>query len=103
MLNHSQIGKGGTMYISTTTIINVAALVTALITIGGILFSIFKWFQKQKQQDIDISSIKEENTLLCYGLMACLDGLQQLGANHTVPVAKDKLEKYLNQKAHDQI
>lgn len=49
------------MYISTTTIINVAALVTALITIGGIIFSIFKWFQKQKQQDIDISSIKEEN------------------------------------------
>lgn len=103
MLNHSQMGKGGTMYISTATIINVAALVTALITIGGILFSIFKWFQKQKQQDIDIKSMKEENTLLCYGLMACLDGLQQLGANHTVPVAKDKLEKYLNQKAHDQI
>lgn len=44
--------------------------------------------------------MKEENTLMCYALMACLDGLMQLGANHTVPVAKEKLDKYLNQQAH---
>ena len=47
-----------------------------------------------------IAKIKEENTLICFALSACLDGLQQLGANHSVPVAKDKLDKYLNQKAH---
>ena len=91
------------MYITTSTIINLAALITAVITIFGIVFSIFKWFQKQKQQDIDIKAIKKENTLICYGLMACLDGLEQLGANHSVPATKDKLEKYLNQKAHDQV
>jgi citrate synthase len=34
-------------------------------------------------------------------LCACLDGLQQLGANHSVPVAKAKLEEWLNDKAHD--
>ena len=51
----------------------------------------------------DIRSIKEEQTLICFALKACLDGLEQLGANPTVPLAKDKLEKYLNQKAHDTV
>ena len=38
-----------------------------------------------------------------YALQACLDGLEQLGANHNVPEAKDKLSKYINQQAHDQL
>jgi hypothetical protein len=45
--------------------------------------------------------MKEENTLLCFGIAAALDGLIQLGANHNVTMAKEKLDKYLNQKAHD--
>jgi hypothetical protein len=55
---------------------------------------------KQEKQDEEIKNIKEEDKLICYALSACLDGLMQLGANHTVPVAKDKLDKYLNQQAH---
>ena len=51
-------------------------------------------------QDKDIDKIKEENTLIVFALSACLDGLQQLGANHTVTVAKDKLDKYINKRAH---
>ena len=39
---------------------------------------------------------RKELTLIVYALSACLDGLGQLGANHTVPVAKDKLDKYIN-------
>lgn len=31
---------------------------------------------------------------------ACLDGLQRLGANNSVPLAKNKLDKHLNQQAH---
>lgn len=31
---------------------------------------------------------------------ACLDGLQRLGANHSVPLEKNKLDKYLDQQAH---
>ena len=45
--------------------------------------------------------LKAENCLLCHGIAACLDGLQQLGANHTVPIAKNELNKHLNKKAHD--
>ena len=49
----------------------------------------------------EFRAIKEENTLICYGLSACLDGLIQQGCNHTVPLAKDKLDKHLNIKAHE--
>ena len=84
-------------------IIKLAAVLGALTGIGGVVFGAVKWIFRQNRQDEDIRAIKEEQTLLCYALKACLDGLEQLGANHTVPVAKDKLEKYLNQKAHDNV
>ena len=88
------------MTITTENIITAAAFLGALLTIFGIIFAVYRWYLKQEKQDTDIAKIKEENTLICFALFACLDGLQQLGANHTVPIAKDKLDKYLNQQAH---
>ena len=81
-------------------IITAASVLTALGVILGVIFKAYKWYLKQKKQDEEIKQIKEENTLICFALSACLDGLQQLGANHTVPIAKEKLDKYLNQQAH---
>ena len=77
----------------------------------GVLFKAHRWYLKQEHQDSeikelknhhneDVRCLKEENTLICFALSACLDGLQQLGANHTVPTAKEKLDKYLNKQAH---
>lgn len=86
----------------TVDILKVAEILAALAAVGGAVFGVVKWILRQNKQDEDIRSMKEEQTLICFALKACLDGLEQLGANHTVPVAKDKLEKYLNQKAHDQ-
>lgn len=99
------------MYITWQTIITAGAVVSALLLLLGILFKVYKWYLKQNEQDNkiselkeqhekDIHSLREENCLMCYALSACLDGLQQLGANHTVPIAKEKLDKYLNQQAH---
>ena len=86
----------------TVDVLKVAEILAALAAVGGAVFGVVKWVLRQNKQDEDIRSMKEEQTLICFALKACLDGLEQLGANHTVPVAKDKLEKYLNQKAHDQ-
>lgn len=88
------------MYIDVQTIITAASLFTALCVIIGALFKVHKWYLRQEQQDAEIKRLKNENCLLCYGVSACLDGLMQLGANHTVPIAKEKLDKYLNQEAH---
>lgn len=82
------------------TIITAAAVLSAVIALLGAVFAVHRWYLKQEKQDQDIRQIKEENTLLVYGLRACLDGLEQLGANHTVPDAKNKLDKYINQQAH---
>lgn len=82
------------------TIKNIAEFISALTIICGVIFACYRWYLKQKKQDADIKAIKEENTLICFVLHACLDGLEQLGANHTVPVAKEKLEKHLNILAH---
>lgn len=99
------------MFISAQTLITIAGVLSAVGIIGGVIFKIFKWYLKQNKQDDEISKlralhiedlncVKEENTLICFALLACLDGLQQLGANHSVPVAKEKLEKHLNKQAH---
>ena len=90
----------GSVTISADTIITIAAVITAIGVIFGVIFAIYKWYLKQEKQDKDIAHIKEEDTLIVFALSACLDGLQQLGANHTVPIAKDKLDKYINQQAH---
>lgn len=86
--------------INAQTLILIAEIVSAVVVIFGVVFAIYRWYLKQNKQDADIAKIKEENTLICFALSACLDGLGQLGANHTVPVAKEKLDKYLNQQAH---
>lgn len=81
-------------------IITVASLITAIGVIIGVVFKVHKWYLKQQQLKQEINRIKEENELICFALSACLDGLQQLGANHSVPIAKEKLDKYLNKQAH---
>ena len=96
------IGRAAKMYINANLIITTASVITALVVIMSTVFNTYRWYLKQERQDKDISSLKEELTLVCYCMGASLDGLMQLGANHTVPIAKDKLDKYINKKAHEQ-
>lgn len=90
------------MYIDANTIITAASVITALVVIFSAVFTTYRWYLRQEKQDKDIAGLKEEMTLVCYCMSASLDGLMQLGANHSVPAAKDKLEKYINRKAHEQ-
>ena len=90
----------GSVTVSADTIITIAAVIGALGVIFGVVFAVYRWYLKQEKQAKDIAHIKEEDSLIVFALSACLDGLQQLGANHTVPIAKDKLDKYINQRAH---
>ena len=93
------------------TLITVSAVIAA---IGGIVTFFAKgvrWVDRQKQQDRDIKalreihnndmdSMKQEQTLIVYGLLACLKGLKEQGCNGPVTEAINKIEKHLNQKAH---
>lgn len=91
------------------TIITTAAVIAAIIAIVGYYNKVYSWVKHQEEQDERMDRIeksaaseRKELTLIVYALSACLDGLGQLGANHTVPVAKDKLDKYINKQAHQQ-
>lgn len=87
--------------ITAQSLITAAAVLSALLAIAGVVFAVYRWYLKQNKQNDEIKKIKTENTLICYGLSAALDGLMQLGANHSVTAAKEKLDKHLNQQAHE--
>lgn len=48
----------------------------------------------------DTEGIQEEQTLVVYGLLACLKGLAEQGCDGPVSEAIDKIEKHINKKAH---
>ena len=56
---------------------------------------------RQKKQDTEIAEIKREQTMLVYGILACLKGLKEQGCNGPVTAAIDKIEKHINQRAHE--
>lgn len=88
------------IHLTIQSIITLASVLAASAAILGYVLKAHKWYLKQEKQDEEIANMKLENTLICFALSACLDGLMQLGANHTVPIAKEKLDKHLNQQAH---
>lgn len=77
-----------------------AATITALGVVFGAIFAVHKWFLKQEKQDTDIKAIKEEQTVLTQGVLACLQGLHEQGCNGPVTAAIEKLENHLNKQAH---
>lgn len=95
-------------------IITAASCVAALIALAGYIFKARDWIKRQDKQggelaelrarhSQDISEIKEEQTLLVFGILACLKGLKEQGCDGPVTEAVEKIDKYLNKKAHDQI
>ena len=97
-------------------------MLTALTAIITMAFKIVRWFDQQNKQESkfveleskhntdiaalkkieseDIAAIKNEQQLLTYGILACLKGLKEQGCNGPVTEAIDKIERHLNQKAH---
>lgn len=88
--------------ISTDGIIKLAALLAAVGAIGGLVVWCIKFVDRQKKQDQELAAIRHEQTLICYGVLACLKGLKEQGCNGPVTAALDKMEKYLNQAAHEE-
>lgn len=101
-----------TVTLTWQSIITAAAVIGAAVAVVAYFAKIVRWVDKQKQQDGDIktlrdthmsdmSHMKEEQTLMVYGLLACLKGLKEQGCNGPVTEAIDKIEKHLNKRAHE--
>lgn len=93
------------------TIITAGAVIGALVAIVTYFSKVVRWVDKQGKQDADIQeirrhheedmeSIKKEQELLVFGVLACLKGLSEQGCNGPVTDAITKYETYLNEKAH---
>lgn len=111
------------MYVSVDTILTASSVVGAIGAFVTLFWKLFKWIDHQKEQDqtiaemkehfekeikelrdkhhTDTHGIQEEQTLVIYGLLACLKGLQEQGCDGPVSEAVDKIEKHINQKAHN--
>ena len=88
------------MIITTQSLLSLAAVLGALIAIFGYYNRAYSWYRRQQRQDEDIKSIKAEQSLLTYGVLACLQGMKEQGCNGPVTEAIIKIEKHLNEKAH---
>ena len=91
------------MYIDVDTINSLAKLIGSVGIISGGFIALYKFVERDKKQGELIKGIQEEQTLLCYGIRACLQGLIEQGCNGPVHDALDKLDKHLNQKAHGEV
>lgn len=88
------------MYINANTILTAAEMIGALGVIVGLIVALYRWCLRQGKQDEDIKSLKDEQTLICYGVPAALKGLKEQGCNGPVTEAINKIEKHLNIEAH---
>lgn len=77
-----------------------AELLAAVSVVFGGIFTVYRWVLRQNSQDRDIKALKQEQTVICYGVLAALKGLSEQGCNGPVTQAIDKLEKHLNVQAH---
>ena len=110
-----------TFELTPQTIITAGAVITAAVLLIQRFAKGVRWFDQQEKQTTDIAALKakqadikalkqalaedmhginEEQTLLTYGVLACLKGLKEQGCNGPVSEAINKIEKYLNKKAH---
>lgn len=96
------------------TIIKAGQVIIAIGAIAGFTWSICLQFMKFKLYDQRIKALTAEQCLQTRVLDAVLDGLEQLGCNHSVPdarkdvdafrdvlTAKKELNAFLNERAHE--
>ena len=108
--------------ITPQSIVTVGGWITAALLLIKRFANGVRWFDRQEKQTTDIEALKQlhnadvksiesklttnmqaindEQTLLTYGVLACLKGLKEQGCNGPVTEAIDKIEKHLNIQAH---
>lgn len=109
--------------ITPQSIITAGSVITAALLLVQRFAKGVRWFDKQEQQTTALEKLKKQHEadvqalenelgeemrrnnaelqLLTYGVLACLKGLQEKGCNGPVTEAVNRIEKYLNQKAHE--
>ena len=112
-----------TVTLTWESVVALGSFVTAAALLGSRVAKGVRWFDRQQKQDSDLQALSDkhdrdmtelrqtlshdmgnimaEQQLLTYGVLSCLKGLQEKGCNGPVTEAINKIDKYLNQKAHE--
>ena len=101
-----------TITLSWSSLLTASAVIGAITAIAAYFTKLVRWVDRQQKQsceiqalkathEMDFKSIMQEQTMLTYGILACLKGLQEQGCNGPVTEAVLKIERYLNEKAHE--
>ena len=99
------------MEINGQTIATMLSVLTLISLVVTHLRKRFEFVNHQKEQDKEIKDIREKHemdqnstqeelTIIIYGTLACLKGLNEKGCNGPVTDAIKKIETHLNTKAH---
>lgn len=89
------------MTIELSTIKTLAEVITLVVLFYGYFSKVIHFTDKQKELEKEVKDIKDEQSILTYGVLACLKGLKEQGCNGPVSEAISKIEKHLNVKAHE--
>lgn len=107
-----------TITLNLVAIVEIAKIITSIGVIGALMWNIFRQYSKWESYDKKIcdtnkriddlqtdvnakmQQIQSEQCMQTYVLNAILDGLHQLHCNGKVTEATEKLNKFINQKAH---
>lgn len=101
------------------TIEQIVSAIGSITVIAVFLMAIYKWYKSHitdkfnaidneilvlkeavKSQESEMEDSKEERLILLRGLLACLDGLKQGGANGIVTKTHEEINNYLIEKSH---
>ena len=101
-----------TITLSWSSLLTASAVIGAITAIAAYFTKLVRWVDRKQKQNNEIQQLKQthaedvqsilrEQTMLTYGILACLKGLQEQGCNGPVTEAVLKIERYLNEKAHE--
>lgn len=88
------------MVVTVDTVIKAAAFLAAASALIGAIVSVYKVYYNNKKQSDAINELKEEQTVICYGLRGALQGLIEQGCDGPCKDALAMLDKHLNKSAH---
>ncbi len=88
-------------------IVGWAAVIGAAVALIGYLAKVFNFVKEPENLKEEIAAVKaeqeamkKEQRVLTNGILACLKGLQEQGANGPVTAAIKEIEQYLIETAH---
>ncbi len=99
------------MPLSAEDIVLAGSLLASVSAFAALAWRLFGWVSRQKKLEEQVQALKkqteeaeeslnEEQSLIVYGLLACLKGLRELDCDGPVTEAIARFDNHLNKKAH---